>query len=421
MNILFDISLQGICNIFPFNALVTFMISAMEGGHQNKRKLKINSDSLKKMEKYYSSTLEQLCMKFPSIEDKIVNELDYQSLIKLTTASKEMADIHQRSRFFWIRMMQYQLDILYLGNIPKDWRKAVKKSPVEIVREFSKTLQEFYFFSTKNYCIVKCSPMHIAADRGNLQLSKHIIDRSSDKNPKDLYGETPLHWAAENGNFDMCKLIILNAEDTNPGDDLGKTPLHRAACLGYNEICKNIIENVQNKNPGDRDGCTPLHYAAISGNFEICELIVDMVVNKNPANFLKETPLHWAAVSGNFEIFKLIFQKVNDTNPMDNEGFTPFHGAACFGHFDMVKFIIEWENNKSPADHCGFTPLDGATCFKQFEVCKLIIESMIELTHEEQEVRLKNQIRKLLRQQQLCANYARAVMAFRRRIFSHTV
>ena len=420
MNILFDNPLQVICNIFPFNALMTFMISAMEGGHQNKRKLKINSDSIKKMKTYHSSTLEQLFLKFPSIEDKIVNELDYHSLIKLTTVSKEMADIQQRSRFFWIRMMQYQLGILYLGNIPKDWKKAVKKCPVEIVREFSKTLQDFYFFSTKNYCIVKCSPMHITADRGNLQLSKHIIDRMSDKNPKDLYGETPLHWAAENGDFDMCKLIILNAEDKNPGDNLGKTPLHRAASLGYNEICKIIIGNVQDKNPGDCGGCTPLHYAAINGSFEICEFIVDMVVNKNPANVLKETPLHWAAVSGNFEIFRLIFQKVNDKNPTDNEGFTPFHGAACFGHFEMVKFIIEREYNKSPADNCGFTPLDGATCFRHFEVCKLIIEK-IEVIPEEREARLKIQIRKLLRQQELCADYARAVMAFRTRMSSCTI
>ena len=110
MNIL---SLQVICNIFPFNALVSFMISAMEGGHQNKRKLEINSDSSKKMKKYHSSTLEQLCLRFPSIEDQILKEVDYQSLIVFTTASKEMADIPQRSRFFWIRRMQYQLGSLY--------------------------------------------------------------------------------------------------------------------------------------------------------------------------------------------------------------------------------------------------------------------------------------------------------------------
>ena len=121
-------------------------MSVMEGGQNNKRKLTINNESSKKEKNHFYSTLEQLCLRFPLIEDKILKQLDYQSLIKFTTASKEMADIQQRSRFFWIRMMQYQLDILYLGNIPKDWRKEIKKCPVEIVREFSKTLQEFYFF-----------------------------------------------------------------------------------------------------------------------------------------------------------------------------------------------------------------------------------------------------------------------------------
>jgi hypothetical protein len=51
----------------------------MEGGHHNKGKLKIASESSKKMKNYHSSTIEQLCLRFPSLEEKILKELDYQS------------------------------------------------------------------------------------------------------------------------------------------------------------------------------------------------------------------------------------------------------------------------------------------------------------------------------------------------------
>ena len=355
----------------------------MEGGHHNKRKLN-NCESSKKRKNYHTSTLEQLCLRFPLIEDKILSKLDYQSLIMFTTASKEAADIQQRSRFFWVRRIQYQLGSLYIGhNDSKDWRKVIKKSPVEIVRQLSKNIQQFYSFSIKNkYCIVKCSPMHIVAERSNLKLCQHIIDRIEDKNPKDFFGVTPFHWAAEEGNLDVCKLIIQNVADKNPADKKGRTPLHRSAGSGHNKIWKIIFEKVEDKNPGDLRGCTPLHYAATNGHFESYQIIVENVGNKNPEDNFGETPLHRAAFEGNFKIFKLIFQNVNDKNPMDIDGDTPLHGAAAKGHLEIVKFIMERVSNKNPANNDGDTPLDEAICHGHLDVCKLI-ENMAELTLEE--------------------------------------
>ena len=409
------------------------MISAMKGGRLKKRKFKFEKESSKKMKKYHSSTLEQLCLRFPLLEDKILKELDYQSLIRFTTASQEMADIQQRSRLFWIRRMQHRCGSMYVGNnekIAKEWRKVIEKSPMEIVRELYQTTIRFYSFSTKKRCcIVRYSPLHIAADRGNLRLCQHIMNRIADKNPKDLVGETPFHFAAEEGHYkvcelilennsdknpkddrgftplhgaameghlDLCKLIIQNANDKNPANNFGRTPLHSVARLGYDEICKIIIEKAEDKNPGDSNGCTPLHIAALDNRLECCKIIVDMVDNKNPANLLGQTPLHWAAAAGNFEIFQLIFLKVNDKNPFDIDGYTPLYMAASNGHLEILKFIMERVKDKSPVNNYGFTPLDGAACFGHFNICKFIIENMTDVTPEEWVVRLKSLIRKIL-------------------------
>ena len=51
---------------------------------------------------------------------------------------------------------------------------------------------------------VKCSPMHIAAERSNLKLCEHIMDRIVDNNQKDLVGETLFHWVAEQGHYKVC-------------------------------------------------------------------------------------------------------------------------------------------------------------------------------------------------------------------------
>ena len=169
-----------------------------------KRKLEIDLSSPKKMKIGNSVSLEGFCLRFPTLEEKICNQLDQTSLVTLTKVSKEMMDILLRRRFYWVRNIENQLRGVYMENIPKQnrdlWRKVIQRSPVEIVKGIFQMIVEFYKFSNKEKYkngITKCSPMHIAADRGNLKLCQHIIDRSDDKNPKYLNEETPLHWAAQ--------------------------------------------------------------------------------------------------------------------------------------------------------------------------------------------------------------------------------
>ena len=49
-----------------------------------------------------------------------------------------------------------------------------------------------------------------------------------EKNPKNSKGVTPLHVAAEHGQLDVCKFLCSNLQEKNPKDDNGKTPLNNA-------------------------------------------------------------------------------------------------------------------------------------------------------------------------------------------------
>ena len=55
------------------------------------------------------------------------------------------------------------------------------------------------------------------------EISKYILDRSEDKNPRAKGGKTPLHFAAQNGSLVIYLLIMDRVEDKNPKDDFGKT------------------------------------------------------------------------------------------------------------------------------------------------------------------------------------------------------
>jgi hypothetical protein len=73
-----------------------------------------------------SFSLEQFFLKFPILEEKICNQLDHQSLITFTKASKDMMDITLKCRFYWVRSIEYQLRRVSKGKIPKKERSLEK-------------------------------------------------------------------------------------------------------------------------------------------------------------------------------------------------------------------------------------------------------------------------------------------------------
>ena len=112
-----------------------------------------------------------------------------------------------------------------------------------------------------------------AALEGNIDICQLFLDRSEDKNPKDVLGRTPLHFAAEKGFLPVCQEIMQDTDDKNPKDRDGNTPLHWAAGNGHLSICQLIVENVDDKNPKDNDGCSPLDLAKRYGHKQIQKLI----------------------------------------------------------------------------------------------------------------------------------------------------
>ena len=308
-----------------------------------KRKLEFDVDvEFSKKRKTNPFSLEVFFKRFPTLEEEICNQLDMQSLRAFTQVSKEMVDMRLECRFYWVRMVQCQLGSLYVEGIPKIWSNVIRRSPVEIVREFAQTIDQFYRFSSKNKFVfmgqipigrinIKCSPMHIAAERGNFELCQHVIGRLEDKNPKEFFGETPLHWAAKEGHYGVSKLILENNSNKNPKDDKGITPAHLAAAGDNFELCKLIMDNLENngdKNPKDIGGGTLLHYAAAATKIDLilCQFLIKSLESngdKNPKDFEGTTPLHLAAEDGDMELCELLVENVTDKSPLNNKQETP--------------------------------------------------------------------------------------------------
>ena len=84
------------------------------------------------------------------------------------------------------------------------------------------------------------TPLHIAAQLSNLEITKQILKKVNGKISSDNSGMTPHHYAALNGDLDMFKTLFDHFSDKIQASN-GFTPLYYAAKHGRLDICKYII------------------------------------------------------------------------------------------------------------------------------------------------------------------------------------
>ena len=293
---------------------------------------------------------------------RVLNNLDDQTLTRSKEVNRDIAKSLEDERFYWIRTIKKHVEN-FKGH-EQSWKEVIFKTPINIVKQLAVAVQLFF----KSYWRkdVKVAPLHIAAEKGSLQLCQYVITKTKDKNPQgklvidvDSY-KTPKKFAIKNQRF---KTLI--------GSDWKSTPLHIGAMNGNAELCRLIMDNVDDGNPKDKMGYTPLAMAAANGHLEVCRLIIERVKDKNPANNFGTTPLHRAAENGNFGVCRLIIEKIEVKNPANNDGWTPLHYAAGYGHLDVCRLIIANVVNKHPVNNHGSTPKDLAVMSHRVKVSQL--------------------------------------------------
>ena len=122
-----------------------------------------------------------------------------------------------------------------------------------------------------------------------------IIDQY-DVNETNDYGYTALHYAADNGNLEILKLLINNKALIDIQSNDGSTPLMLSVIRQHEETCKKLLENGANPNLKDEFGYTSLHRAALNNDLNIMKLLVDNGGDVNATTDNNSTIMHCVAV-----------------------------------------------------------------------------------------------------------------------------
>lgn len=114
-----------------------------------------------------------------------------------------------------------------------------------------------------------------AAQNGDLQRVRKLINQGTSTDKRDNSGYTALHYAVRAGYIEMCRFLISKGADVNAVTRSGKaTPLHRAATAGKYEIVKMLLDKNADVTLKDNDGKNVLHRAAETQHLAICLEVV---------------------------------------------------------------------------------------------------------------------------------------------------
>jgi ankyrin repeat protein len=110
----------------------------------------------------------------------------------------------------------------------------------------------------------------------------------------DQFERERLHDAAQSGNIEEVKRLLNEGYQPNEFDDLGKTPLHYAAEGRHLETMKLLIDSGASVNAHDERviGDTPLGEVAGSCSYEVAKLLIDSGADPTIPGWMQLTALH---------------------------------------------------------------------------------------------------------------------------------
>ena len=219
--------------------------------------------------------------------------------------------------------------------------------------------------------------LHIAAQQGNLNLCKVLIDKHKfDLDMADNYGWASLHRSSKNGSYKLLAYFAEMGADIHLETNDGKNCLHIAALEGHLNLCKALIEIYMfNVNLANIRGWTLLHVSAQIGNYELVTYFADMGTDIHLKTNAGLNCLHIAALKGHFNLCKVLVDKHKfDVNLADKRGWTALHFSALSGNYELVTYFADMGTGIHPKTNDGINCLHIAAQQGNLNLCKVLID-----------------------------------------------
>ena len=304
---------------------------------------------------------------------------------QLTPDEKTILEAAQAGNFEKVQEMYYKNQELQDARTPygkSPMHIAAEKGYLEIVQFF---LDQGFYVNNLEKCKIpflefyfRRSPMRLAAKAGKRNIVEFLLKRGGEMDPVKAIFE-----ASQDNDIRRIKAVLKgNPELLTVADSTGKMPLHIAAKNGYLEIVKLIIKEGVDVNLTERDpnpivrkyfGRTPLEYAVTEGHSDVVIALVGAGANVDIRHTTGKTPLHMAAINADLKLMELLIAKGADINSRDVDGKTALHLMIFDGQEKEALMLINRKANLDAQDETGATPLHLAIQEDRHELAKTLL------------------------------------------------
>ena len=116
--------------------------------------------------------------------------------------------------------------------------------------------------------------LHLAANRGHLEILGFLLDKGADVNSSDASGSTPLDEAAWKGHVEAARLLLKRGAKVNTrSEETGQTPLHEAAVKGHVDVVEVLLAAGADFSAKDSSGATAMDEALRYRHTRVVEVL----------------------------------------------------------------------------------------------------------------------------------------------------
>ena len=157
-------------------------------------------------------------------------------------------------------------------------------------------------------------------------------------NLKDV---TPLMMAANTGDMETVRALLDDGADVNAKTNNGATALFAAATKGYAEIVRILLDRGADANARDQNGRTALHVGAEKGNTDIVQILLEKGAELSLMGADNKTALMESVEKNHIDTVRALLEAGAEVNAQNEMGVTALMVAARNGNPETIEALLD--------------------------------------------------------------------------------